>query len=475
MRFSLSYRPKFTLDLPFGTLGVELPLDDCLPVRRGVAAEACFERTQELADEITSAISAQSVALALDRMLVLADEFAPEDRRSAILLSNRFAVLDKTRPGLPETLWREKLTELVGDTLDVLAEYQSKAALGMDETGELSRKHTGDAAATDQPDMEPTGVSTTTVSSADCLVRCGDLGWGAADKWPLRHVTLDIHPGSVVAVVGRNGAGKTTLLRLLAKSLKPTEGTVSYPSLEERGYSPWRIQERLYYVPATPRSRAGTLERNLRLFAALRGFRHEALENEVAYVIERFQLNAYRTMRWATLSGGYKTRAELAVAVLASPQLLILDEPLGPLDVQAQREYLRSLRDLADSRRRACIVVTSQDVHAVDAIADQVIALDTGRILFSGIREELRGSAPQSVFEFIVDVLPEDLEQAFSRFPRGELAQHGIITTFAAASSVTARDVITTLVGSGVRVRYFRDLTGSAQRLIETHGVVDAK
>ncbi len=159
----------------------------------------------------------------------------------------------------------------------------------------------------------------------------------------LNGVSLRVLGGEAVAVTGRNGAGKTTLLRMLAGSLRPDEGNV-------------RVELPLFLLPQSPVHvfSMSTVERELELHAKLWGFR-----GDVHDVAEVFGLERLSKQSPHSLSIGEARRLGLALAYIASPRVLLLDEPTLGLDPPSRRALLSCLEELVGKER--CIVAATHD------------------------------------------------------------------------------------------------------------------
>jgi ABC-type multidrug transport system ATPase subunit len=167
------------------------------------------------------------------------------------------------------------------------------------------------------------------------------------------------------------------------------------------------------------------------------------------------------------LSGGFRTRVELARATLAAPDILVLDEPLGPLDSAAKRDYLRYLRDLADSRRQVCVVMTSQDVHAVAEIADTIIVIGDGGVRFAGGLDEIEHAVRRRSYEFAGSLSAGELQRLFAGLPGSELRDRETTRLLFTDTTTSASEILGTLLRGGESVRYFRDLSHSAEQLLD--------
>jgi ABC-2 type transport system ATP-binding protein len=176
----------------------------------------------------------------------------------------------------------------------------------------------------------------------------------------LERIDVSLARGEVVALVGPNGAGKSTLLAILAGSLEPSEGTVERPARVG-----WVPQRAAHY------GRLTALE-NLRLFAALEGV-PAARGDELA---AEFELPA--GTRAGSLSVGNRQRLDVALSLLSSPQVLLLDEPTSSLD-PAQRERVWQIaRGVAEGG--GAVLVATHHWEELAGLADRTLELVEGRL-----------------------------------------------------------------------------------------------
>lgn len=213
------------------------------------------------------------------------------------------------------------------------------------------------------------------------------MSWGVRDvtvgEAALSDVTVEIEPGAITAVVGGDGAGKTTLSRVLVGLTPIDSGEVFRP--ERTGFQPetsgvWgdlTVLENLSLVAGA--YRIGTAERNSR----------------IEELLEVTGLAGARDRLGLQLSGGMRQKLGVAMALLPSPDLLVLDEPTTGLDPVSRLE-LWAFISAATSEGRAVLVTTGYVDEA--ARAGTVLALDDGKVLASGELDDVLSSMPGSVY-----------------------------------------------------------------------------
>ncbi len=185
-----------------------------------------------------------------------------------------------------------------------------------------------------------------------------------------------------LAIVGPNGAGKTTLLNLIAGSLHPQAGSIRFNGQEITSLPPWRIARlgmvKTYQVVRPFRTL--TVEENLALFSKKRGAAN------IGWILEVAGLTEVRGHLAGALPFGLLKRLELAKGLAVQPDLLLLDEPIGGLSRAEAQGLVASLTALKSSGVR--MVVVEHRLSEILPVVDRVVALDRGRLIFHGTREE---------------------------------------------------------------------------------------
>lgn len=188
----------------------------------------------------------------------------------------------------------------------------------------------------------------------------------------LDQVSFTIQAGEAVALWGANGAGKTTTLRcLLGVQGFGGELTVNGIDVRRNGKA---ARAAVGYVPQEASFYDLTVLETLFFYARLK----KASVARIPHALEQVQLNDHAAKRVSMLSGGMKQRLALAVALLADPPILVLDEPTANLDVKAQRDFVHAIQTLNQSGKT--IVFSSHRLDEVIALASRVLVLADGRL-----------------------------------------------------------------------------------------------
>jgi ABC-2 type transport system ATP-binding protein len=195
------------------------------------------------------------------------------------------------------------------------------------------------------------------------------------EQLALAPTDAQVRPGEVLALVGPNGAGKSTLLAILAGALPPSGGDVEREPTLRIG---WMPQRPAHYGRLSPRQ-------NLELFSGLeRAGDPDAL-------LARFELPDDGRPS-ATLSVGNRQRLDLAISLLGAPQVLLLDEPTAALDPRQRRRLWETAASVRDEG--GAVVLVTQNVEDLEHVADRVIVLIEGRVVFEGtVAEYLQSEA----------------------------------------------------------------------------------
>ncbi|MCB0879625.1 MAG: ABC transporter ATP-binding protein [Thermoleophilia bacterium] len=214
---------------------------------------------------------------------------------------------------------------------------------------------------------------------SDHLLQARAIEGGYRRRTVLRGVDLELDRGEIVVLLGPNGAGKTTLMKIFVGLLDQSAGTVEGPTGRAIGWVP---QGGATYARLTVRE-------NLELFARLMKLPQPPREAADA-TIRAGDLEPWADTPVSDLSGGLRQRLNIAVGLLGDPQLLVLDEPTTGVDLVHRTAMFRMLRDRADA---GCSVLYSTHSLEDASVADRIVVIVGGRVVYNGSLEGLADAA----------------------------------------------------------------------------------
>ena len=278
-------------------------------------------------------------------------------------------------------------------------------------------------------------------------------------SFSLKPISLAIETGDVLGVVGENGNGKTTLLRCLAGQLGLDNGVIKYHLLQDP--DTYAVKNHIAFIPQRIPKWYGMLKDNLHFSAAIAGISGSKNDLMVNFMLERLNLTSYAHLTWDQISSGYRTRFEIARILLQKPRLLILDEPLANLDINAQQTILTDLIFMAKgSHNPMGIILSSQQLHEVEKVADSVIFIKQGNCIYKS--SDAEGKATSNAVEFETRADRESIIALFGAADI-ELQFNGGFYTII-SNSLSSQEIIGKMIDAKITITYFRDITYSTKR-----------
>ncbi|BDH59025.1 ABC transporter ATP-binding protein [Tsukamurella sp. PLM1] len=196
-------------------------------------------------------------------------------------------------------------------------------------------------------------------------------------------IDLTVAPGEVVAFLGPNGAGKSTTIDMILGLVAPDAGTTTHTGTVAA------VQQSGGLLPAL------TVQDTVELVAAL----HPGSDPDAA--IARAGLGELRRRTVGKCSGGQQQALRFALALLAEPDLLILDEPTAGMDVDARRRFWATVR--ADARRGTTVLIATHYLEEADQFADRVVMIAGGRIVADGATADIRAATAGRRVSAVID------------------------------------------------------------------------
>jgi subfamily B ATP-binding cassette protein MsbA len=241
-----------------------------------------------------------------------------------------------------------------------------------------------------QPDITD-APNAKTISAVEGRITFEDVSFSYDNKQEvLHHISLDIAPGEIVALVGPSGAGKSTMFNLIPRFYDPTSGSICIDGSHLREVTQASLRAQIGIVPQETLLFGGTIYENIR-YGRLEATHEEIIEAAKAANAHDFieELpDRYETIvgeRGVRLSGGQRQRVAIARALLKDPRVLLLDEATSSLDSESEHLVQEALARLMQNRTTVIIAHRLSTVR----IAHRIVVLDKGSILELGTHEEL--------------------------------------------------------------------------------------
>jgi len=194
----------------------------------------------------------------------------------------------------------------------------------------------------------------------------------------------------VMGLLGPNGAGKTTCMKIVTTQLVPTSGTATVGSLDILN-NPTEVRQKVGYLPENaPLYNDMEVIEYLEFVGRGRGLDNIGLKNRIDWVVNSCKIKEVYRRPVGELSRGYRQRVGLAQALIHDPEVLILDEPTSGLDPLQIVSIRRLIKDLSANKT---IIFSTHILQEVEAISDQIVIINEGRIIADGTPEQLRHMA----------------------------------------------------------------------------------
>jgi ABC-2 type transport system ATP-binding protein len=263
----------------------------------------------------------------------------------------------------------------------------------------------------------------------------------------LNGFSLQVARGEVVGLLGPNGCGKSTVLNIICQLLQADAGQVQLmgqPMIAQSSHARARIgycaQESALYPDLFP-------QENIQFFARLYGVPAVERNARVAELMKRFGLVPYAATCAGMLSGGWQQRLSLAVALVHRPELLVLDEPTGAVDVEARMDLWRLIEGLRDSG--TTILLTSHHLAEAQRLCNRVALMRNGKVVAEGSVPQLISRVPGQV---VAKVQSEDHQAVMQRaldlgWP---VRQHSGKISLLLPHHLSLREIVDALDGSKV-------------------------
>lgn len=209
-----------------------------------------------------------------------------------------------------------------------------------------------------------------------------------AEKQALKGISLDIHEGEILGLLGANGSGKTTLSSILSTLIPPTNGDVLYKG--QSIYNDLNAYRRIIgFCPQKPNlNNQLTVKENLYFDALYYGFSKKESLKKLDEIVETLSLKEYIHALPTILSGGYKQRVMIGRSLMHNPRFILLDEPTVGLDPHIRRSLWESIKEL--KHKGITILLTTHYLDEAENLSDRICVLDKGNIILIDTPQNLK-------------------------------------------------------------------------------------
>ncbi len=209
-------------------------------------------------------------------------------------------------------------------------------------------------------------------------------------------LSLEIEKGELFGLLGVNGAGKTTTIKMLSTLTAPTSGDAEIAGFSILG-DKQKIRERIAISPQeTAVAENLTARENLKMMAGIYSMDKDAAEKKIAELCNALSLSKVMDKRLKKLSGGYKRRVSIAMALINSPSVLFLDEPTLGLDVIARAELWDAIKAI---KGELTIILTTHYLEEAQEMCDRLAVMKDGKLITVGTDKEIMKEAGVDDFE----------------------------------------------------------------------------
>lgn len=246
------------------------------------------------------------------------------------------------------------------------------------------------------------------------MIEFVDVVRSYGNKVAVNGLDLSIPKGELFSFLGPNGAGKTTTIKMLIGLLRPDRGIVRVDGLDVEKH-PRETALRIGYVPDEPYVYEKLTGREFLTFLGeMYGLEKADVRERIELQIRRFELSGFLDQMTESYSHGMKQRLVFAAALLHSPRVLVVDEPMVGLDPRSIRKVKDLLRQQADEG--VTVFMSTHTLSIAEEISDRIGMIRKGRLVFLGTMEELRTAQAQpggNLEEIFLQLTSEDGETAF--------------------------------------------------------------
>ncbi len=225
------------------------------------------------------------------------------------------------------------------------------------------------------------------------FIQVENVSYRYKDDTPaLKNVSLSLHYGELVALIGKNGSGKTTLAKILTGMLRPSSGHVFIEGKDYSAYSVAQLGRKIGYVFQNPDYQlfSDTVAKEIAFGLKNIELSEKEIQTRIDETLKLLRLEHYRNAHPRSLSLGQRQGVAIASILAMKPNAVILDEPATGQDYQRRLEIMHFVQQL--NREGKLVILISHDISHIVAYCKRVIAMNEGEIIADGATQEILGN-----------------------------------------------------------------------------------
>ncbi len=234
------------------------------------------------------------------------------------------------------------------------------------------------------------------------LIQFKNIVMSFSDQVVLKNISLDIEENEFVTLLGPSGCGKTTLLRILGGFLEPTEGHVIFDGEDIKDLPPYKRELNTVFQKYALFPHMNVYD-NIAFGLKLKKMSKDVIEQKVMKMLKLIGLEGYEKKNVTLMSGGQQQRVAIARALVNEPKVLLLDEPLGALDLKLRKEMQYELKRIQQEVGITFIYVTHDQEEAL-TMSDKIVVMNKGLIQQTGTPQDIYN---EPVNHFVADFIGE--------------------------------------------------------------------
>jgi ABC-2 type transport system ATP-binding protein len=218
------------------------------------------------------------------------------------------------------------------------------------------------------------------------IIQVKNLSKQFGNTLAVKCISFNINKSNIIGLLGPNGCGKSTTIGMMLGLIKPSSGTVLVSGQNIENNRTGLLEKMNFISPYIELPKKLTVEENLEVYGRLYGVKN--LKDKLSDLMEKLNLNDFKSRKTGELSSGQKNRVSLAKALVNDPEILLLDEPTASLDPDVG-DYVRSFIENYASIKGATILLASHNMNEVERLCHQVLMMKNGEIIDKGKSSDL--------------------------------------------------------------------------------------